>query len=224
MKILILKFLQFVLLLIFYGRYTIAEKTTQEAKKTYIVHMDKFNMPKSFSDHLSWYDSSLKSVSDSEEMLYTYNHVAHEFSIRLTFQEAETLSKQLGILYVMPEVRYELHTTRTPQFLGLDKATTLFPASKQQSQVVIRVLDTGVWPELQSLDDTGLGPVLSGWKGECEIGTNFNSSSCNRKLVGARFFTNGYEVMMPFSYMHIVCYFICICIKYCCLTSFSIFL
>ncbi|KAL1315530.1 hypothetical protein HN51_042280 [Arachis hypogaea] len=196
MKILILKFLQIVLLLIFYGRHTIAEKKTQDAKKTYIVHMDKFNMPESFSDHLSWYDSSLKSVSDSAEMLYTYNHVVHGFSTRLTNQEAETLSKQPGILYVMPEVRYELHTTRTPQFLGLDKATTLLPASKQQSQVVIGVIDTGVWPELQSLDDTGLGPVPRGWKGECEIGTNFNSSSCNRKLVGARFLVKGYEAAL----------------------------
>ncbi|MED6198850.1 hypothetical protein PIB30_070417 [Stylosanthes scabra] len=198
MKILILKFLQVFLLLIFYGRYTMAEKETQEAKKTYIVHMDKFNMPESFSDdHLSWYDSSLKSVTDSAEMLYTYKHVAHGFSTRLTTQEAETLSKQPGILYVMPEVRYELHTTRTPQFLGLDKATTVLPASShQQSQVVIGVLDTGVWPELKSLDDTGLGPVPSGWKGECEIGNNFNSSSCNRKLVGARFFAKGYEAAL----------------------------
>ncbi|OIW20853.1 hypothetical protein TanjilG_24931 [Lupinus angustifolius] len=158
--------------------------------------MDKSTMPSTFNDHLNWYDSSLKSVSASAEMLYTYKNIAHGFSTRLTLQEADTLEKQPGILSVIPEVRYNLHTTRTPQFLGIDKATTLLPASDQLSQVIIGILDTGIWPELKSLDDTGLGPVPSSWKGVCETGNNFNSSNCNRKLVGARFFSKGYEAAL----------------------------
>ncbi|XP_061355683.1 subtilisin-like protease SBT1.7 [Gastrolobium bilobum] len=196
MKTLIFKFLHIVLLLIFCGRYTIAEKKAQQAKNTYIIHMDKSTMPSSFNDHLHWYDSSLKSASESAEILYTYKHVAHGFSTRLTIQEADTLAKQPGILSVIPEVKYELHTTRTPEFLGLEKASTLLPASEQQSQVIIGILDTGIWPELKSLDDTGLGPVPSFWKGECETGNNMNSSNCNRKLVGARFFSKGYEAAL----------------------------
>lgn len=180
------------LLLVFTSRYTIAEKT-QHPKRTYIIHMDKFNMPTSFNDHLQWYDSSLKSVSESAEMLYTYKHVAHGFSTRLTTQEAELLTKQPGILSVIPEVRYELHTTRTPEFLGLEKTTTLLVSYGKQSEVIVGVIDTGVWPELKSFDDTKLGPVPSSWKGECETGKNFNSSNCNKKLVGARFFAKGYE-------------------------------
>ncbi|KAL9330630.1 hypothetical protein ACSQ67_000240 [Phaseolus vulgaris] len=201
MKQLTLKSLQTLLLLLLLlttlfssGNTTAEEKQTQFlAKKTYIIHMDKSTMPSTFSDHLNWFDSSLKSVSASAEILYTYKHVAHGFSTRLTPQEAETLANQPGILSVTPEHRYKLHTTRTPQFLGLDQSTTLLPASEQQSQVIIGVLDTGVWPELKSLDDTGLGPVPATWKGECEVGNNMNSSHCNRKLVGARFFSKGYE-------------------------------
>ncbi|KAJ1385465.1 Peptidase S8/S53 domain [Sesbania bispinosa] len=193
MNILIFKCLQIAILLVFSGRFTIAEKKTQDSKRTYIIHMDKFNMPASFNDHLQWYGSSLKSVSDSAEMLYTYKHVAHGFSTRLTTQEAELLAKQPGILSVVPEVRYELHTTRTPEFLGLEKTSTFSLASGKQSDVIVGVLDTGVWPELKSFDDTGLGPVPSSWKGGCERGKNFNSSNCNRKLVGARFFAKGYE-------------------------------
>ncbi|KHN21060.1 Subtilisin-like protease [Glycine soja] len=153
-------------------------------------------MPLTFTDHLSWFDASLKSASPSAEILYTYKHVAHGFSARLTPKDVDTLAKQPGILSVIPELKYKLHTTRTPNFLGLDKATTLLPASEQQSQVVIGLLDTGVWPELKSLDDTGLGPVPSTWKGQCEIGNNMNSSNCNRKLVGARFFSKGYEAAL----------------------------
>ncbi|OIW14905.1 hypothetical protein TanjilG_30624 [Lupinus angustifolius] len=193
MNMLTLKYLQLVLLLVFSSRYTIAEKKTQYSKSTFIIHMDKFNMPTSFNNHLHWYDSSLKSVSDSAEMIYTYKHVAHGFSTRLTTQEADLLAKQPGILSVMPEVRYELHTTRTPEFLGLNRASTVLIASGKQSEVIVGVLDTGVWPELKSFDDTGLGPVPSSWKGQCETGTNFNLSNCNRKLIGARYFAKGYE-------------------------------
>ncbi|KAK3017817.1 hypothetical protein RJ639_003674 [Escallonia herrerae] len=96
-------------------------------KKTYIVHMAKSQMPASYDDHTHWYDSSLKSVSDSAEMLYTYNLVAHGFSTRLSTEEARSLESRPGILSVLPELRYELHTTRTPEFLGLDKNADLFP-------------------------------------------------------------------------------------------------
>ncbi|KDO81558.1 hypothetical protein CISIN_1g0053342mg, partial [Citrus sinensis] len=122
-------------------------------------------MPATFNDHFEWYDSSLKSVSASAAMLYTYKNVIHGFSTRLTAKEAESLQKQPGIVSVLPEVRYELHTTRTPEFLGLGKSETLFPTSEVQSEVIVGVLDTGVWPEIKSFDDTGMGPVPRGWKG-----------------------------------------------------------
>ncbi|KAJ9186815.1 hypothetical protein P3X46_002346 [Hevea brasiliensis] len=171
----------------------IAEVKNLQSKRTYIIRMDKSNMPASFDDHLQWYDSSLKSVSESAGMLYTYNNVIHGFSTRLTPEEAESLEKQQGILSVLPEMVYELHTTRTPEFLGLGKSDAVLPEFDLVSEVVVGVLDTGVWPELKSFDDKGLGPTPSTWKGECETGKNFNSSSCNRKLIGARFFSQGYE-------------------------------
>ncbi|CAI8606257.1 unnamed protein product [Vicia faba] len=187
----IFKSLQIILLLIFCSRHT-----TAQTKNTYIIHMDKSTMPETFTDHVNWFDTSLKSVSETAEILYTYKHIAHGFSTRLTHQEAETLSNQPGILSVIPELRYELHTTRTPQFLGLPQTNTLLPQSKQQSQVIIGILDTGIWPETKSLDDTGLGPIPSSWKGTCETGNNMNSSNCNRKLIGARFFAKGYEAAL----------------------------
>ncbi|KAL2505844.1 Subtilisin-like protease SBT1.7 [Abeliophyllum distichum] len=168
-----------------------ADKTNRQ-QKTYIVHMDKSLMPESSNDHLQWYDSSLKLVSDSASMLYTYNNVIHGYSARLTSEEARLLEEQPGILSVQEEVRYELHTTRSPEFLGLlkDAAVT---ESNTMSEVIIGVLDTGVWPESSSFDDRELGPVPSGWKGECEVGKTFYKSSCNRKLIGARSFSQGYE-------------------------------
>ncbi|CAN0917946.1 Subtilisin-like protease SBT1.7 [Linum grandiflorum] len=126
-------------------------------------------------------------------MLYTYNHAIHGYSTRLTSAQAKLLQSHPGILSVIPETRYQLHTTHTPQFLGLDLATQLFPQADTLGEVVVGVLDTGVWPESKSFDDTGFGPLPGTWNGECEIGTNFTTSNCNRKLIGARFFAKGYE-------------------------------
>lgn len=168
----------------------------QNKRTTYIVHMAKSEMPASFEHHSHWYDSSLKSVSGSAEMLYTYDNAIQGFSTRLTPEEARSLENQPGILSVLPELKYELHTTRTPQFLGLDKSADMFPESNSASDIIIGVLDTGVWPESKSFDDTGLGPVPSNWKGACEAGTNFSSSNCNRKIIGARYFAKGYEATL----------------------------
>jgi len=192
MKIHKFRFQLMLMLLLSYQIYALAKEEKSE-RRTYIVHMDKSHMPENFADHHEWYLSSLNSVADSTEMLYAYNSVIHGFSTRLTEKEAQLLKSQPGILGVLPESKYELHTTRTPQFLGLGKSSRLLPTSTSESDVVVGVLDTGVWPEHKSFDDTGLGPVPSSWKGECEEGKKFRASNCNRKLIGARYFYKGYE-------------------------------
>ncbi|KAK3011712.1 hypothetical protein RJ639_047872 [Escallonia herrerae] len=78
-----------VTLLVCYCLCTVAQE--QHQQKTYTVHMDKSFMPTSFDDHFQWYESSLKSVSSSADMLYTYDNVIHGFSTRLMAEEAELL-------------------------------------------------------------------------------------------------------------------------------------
>ncbi|GLU04152.1 hypothetical protein SLE2022_213140 [Rubroshorea leprosula] len=165
----------------------------EQHRKIYIIHMDKTNMPESFTNHLQWYDSLLKSISDSASMLYIYSNVIHGYSTSLTAEEAEALEEQQGILSVIPELTYELHTTRNPEFLGLGKGSAVFPAFQLASGVIVGVLDTGVWPKLESFNDKGLGPLPKKWKGKCEVRKTFKSSSCNKKLIGARYFSKGYE-------------------------------
>ncbi|KAJ6852748.1 subtilisin-like protease precursor [Iris pallida] len=168
-------------------------------KSTYIVHMDKSRMPSAFAEHSDWYSSSLSSVSDTAEMLYTYSTVAHGFSARLTEDQLARLEGADGVVSILPETRYELHTTRTPEFLGLlDSSDRLVPeAGAGGSDVVIGVLDTGVWPGKRSFDDAGFGNVPESWKGECVDGTGFKAAAaCNRKLIGAQYFAKGYEASM----------------------------
>ncbi|KAL9243647.1 hypothetical protein vseg_017507 [Gypsophila vaccaria] len=172
------------------------KEDSKPGRATYIVHMDKSHMPATFEEHQEWFSSSLKSVSSSAQMMYVYSSAIHGFSTSLTDEEAKAMAGQPGTVKLIPETRYELHTTRTPDFLGLGESERLLPTSTSQSDVIIGLLDTGVWPELKSFDDTGLGPVPGHWKGECEAGTNFSSANCNRKLIGARYFSKGYEATL----------------------------
>ncbi|KAL0642556.1 hypothetical protein Bca4012_040846 [Brassica carinata] len=182
----------FFIVLLYLGACHISDGAQQS---TYIVHMAKSQMPSSFDQHSLWYESSLRSVSESAELLYTYNSAIHGFSTRLTPEEADSLMTHPGVISVLPEKRYELDTTRTPHFLGLDVHNAgLFPETTgASSDIVVGVFDSGVWPESKSFADEGYGPIPPTWKGGCDTGTNFTASLCNRKLVGARFFARGYE-------------------------------
>lgn len=183
-----MKFLLLLVVVLWFGQVSVASVVNNHVQeKTYIVHMAKSQMPSSFRDDTLWYQSSLKLVSDSAEMLYKYNNVVHGFATRLTPDEAQSMKTQPGVVSVLEEVKYELQTTRTPEFLGLYQSADLFPGSDPVSDVIIGMLDTGVWPESKSFDDSGMGPVPRSWKGVCESGTNFTSSNCNRKLIGARY-------------------------------------
>ncbi|CAN0854498.1 Subtilisin-like protease SBT4.12 [Linum grandiflorum] len=77
-----------------------------------------------------------------------------------------------------------IHTTRSWDFLGLPQPTST-PTVKAGSDVVVGVIDTGIWPESASFDDRGFGPPPAKWKGVCKGGTNF---TCNNKIIGARYY------------------------------------
>ncbi|XP_021826896.1 subtilisin-like protease SBT1.3 [Prunus avium] len=180
---------------------------TQFAHKTYIVQMDKSAKPESFTNHLDWYSSKVNSIvfkpeneedggHDQERVIYTYQNAFHGVAARLSEEEAERLQEQDGVLAIFPDTKYQLHTTRSPLFLGLephDSTTNVWSQRVTDHDVIVGVLDTGVWPESQSFNDTGMSPVPAHWKGACETGRGFSKHNCNKKIVGARIFYQGYE-------------------------------
>lgn len=78
---------------------------TKEKQLTYIVHMDKPRMMATFAEHNHWYDASLHFISDSIEILYSYDTVANDF-YRLTPTEAQALESLNDIPSVLLEIRY----------------------------------------------------------------------------------------------------------------------
>ncbi|RZC68059.1 hypothetical protein C5167_031315 [Papaver somniferum] len=172
-----------------------------EATKTFIVHVSKLEKPSVFPSHHDWYTSTLQSLPahlspshPRESIIYTYNNVLNGFAARLTPSQASHLRLQPGFLAILPQEIHQLHTTRTPHFLGLNDDSGLWPVSGYADDIIIGVLDTGIWPESQSFNDSSItNPVPERWKGTCEYAPDFPTTSCNNKIIGARFYYKGVE-------------------------------
>ncbi|KAA8534157.1 hypothetical protein F0562_031650 [Nyssa sinensis] len=87
-----------------------------------------------------------------------------------------------GVVSVFPSEKKQLHTTRSWDFMGFSQQVI---RTTTESDVIIGVLDTGIWPESDSFCDEGFGPPPSKWKGTCRVSSNF---TCNNKIIGAQYY------------------------------------
>ncbi|MED6119487.1 hypothetical protein PIB30_012394 [Stylosanthes scabra] len=176
-------------------------------KKTYIVHMNHNQKPSIYPTHHDWYIASLQSLStnsdsdsDSDPLLYSYKTAYNGFAASLDPNQAQALLDSGSVLGLYEDTLYQLHTTRTPEFLGLETQTSLWAGHSTEDlgqalhDVVIGVLDTGVWPESRSFDDAGMPEIPARWRGQCESGEDFSPKLCNKKLIGARSFSRGFRM------------------------------
>ncbi|KAF3775744.1 Subtilisin-like protease [Nymphaea thermarum] len=154
-------------------------------------HEDPQVVASSHHDLLTVIFGSKKEASDS--ILYSYKHGFSGFAARLTETQARAIAELPEVVHVTPSQTHKLHTTRSWDYLGLHPGTpdSLLSTVNYGDGVIIGVIDSGIWPESQSFNDEGLGAVPSKWRGRCEEGELFNTSNCNNKIVGARFFAKG---------------------------------
>ncbi|KAK9135946.1 hypothetical protein Syun_015276 [Stephania yunnanensis] len=97
--------------------------------------------------------------------------------------------ENIGPYCHIPGDTWSSPTTNTPQFLGLKKHVGLCPAAGFGDDMIIGIIDSGIWLESESFKDHGMPRIPDQWRGACEIGTKFNTSNCNRKLIEARSFS-----------------------------------
>lgn len=131
-------------------------------RSTYIISMDKSFMPKPFTSPHYWYSSiidSFKSVEYGSEsspfILYTYDNALHGFSAILSLDELDTLNKSQGFITAYSNTTVTLATTHTPEFLSLDTFAGLWAAVNYKNDIIIGVVDSGVWPKSPSFKDDG---------------------------------------------------------------------
>ncbi|WCJ31159.1 Subtilisin-like protease [Euphorbia peplus] len=138
---------------------------------TYIIHMDSSAKPTAFLNH--------------------------HYCATLTSSELESLKKHPGYISHTRDRPLKVHTTHASQFLGLSTTSGAWPAANYGEDVIIGLVDTGIWPESESFKDEGMTEIPSRWKGKCESDTQFKSALCNKKLIGAYFFNKGYIAENP---------------------------
>ncbi|GAU13067.1 hypothetical protein TSUD_173670 [Trifolium subterraneum] len=174
----------------------------------YIIHMNITAMPKPFLTQHTWYISTLSSVLEnpqltttknliSSKFIYTYKHVINGFSANLSPKEHEALKNSLGYISSVKDLRMKVDTTYSPKFLGLKPNIGAWYDSKYGEGIIIGLVDSGIWPESKSFNDNQMSKIPSKWKGRCENSIHFNSSLCNKKLIGAKFFNKGLLTKKP---------------------------
>ncbi|WP_162564190.1 MULTISPECIES: S8 family serine peptidase [Microbacterium] len=167
-----------------------------------------------YSEHLRGKQrAALAKVSKgAPEQQYVYSFDG--FSAELTAAQAAELLAQPDVVSVTPDRLVESSTADTPSFLGVDAPGGVWeqlggPEGSPRvpgagGDIVIGVIDSGIWPESPSFSDRDVSgggskvvyqPVK--FAGVCETKKTVGDDSwtaqlCNKKLVGARHFNAGW--------------------------------
>ncbi|CAN0890866.1 Subtilisin-like protease SBT5.4 [Linum grandiflorum] len=147
--------------------------------------------------HYNLLGSVLGSEKARDSLGYSYKWSINGFSAMLEEEEAAEIAKNPRVVSVFLDKPRQMHTTRSWDYMSLENHGAesspgpLWKAANFGEGTIIAALDSGVWPESKSFDDEGYGPVPSKWKGFCQNNTKAGVP-CNRKLIGARFFSKGF--------------------------------
>ncbi|XP_052182930.1 subtilisin-like protease SBT5.6 [Diospyros lotus] len=174
--------------------------------QAYIVYLGRHIGLKTTQEIEDAHHSYLLSVKATEDeakasLIYSYKKVINGFSALLTSDEAAKLSEMEEVVSVFPGRSRSVQTTRSWGFVSLlaggghstHSLQELWAKAGYGKDIIVGVLDTGIWPESQSFNDKGMEPIPKSWRGKCVSGVGFNTSNCNRKIIGARYYSKGFE-------------------------------
>ncbi|WVZ79340.1 hypothetical protein U9M48_026931 [Paspalum notatum var. saurae] len=175
--------------------------------QVYVVYMGKGllgNSDRQYDILTALHHKMLTAVHDgsSEKAqashVYTYSSGFQGFAAKLSKEQATKLAEMPGVVSVFPNTKRRLCTTHSWDFMGLSTdAEGEVPglSTKNQENVIVGFIDTGIWPESPSFSDHGMSPVPKKWRGQCQIGEENSPSNftCNRKIIGGRYYLNGYQ-------------------------------
>jgi hypothetical protein len=145
------------------------------------------------------------------EKFYDYTYTFNGFAAKLTGAQAAKLASLPDVISITQDEMMHLDTDHTPGFLELSGQGGLWEelggVASAGENVVIGIVDTGLWPEHPSFSDqidladrTGssgkrtlaYGPAPSDWFGSCQSGEQWSQDDCNNKVIGARYYLAGF--------------------------------
>ncbi|KAK9913639.1 hypothetical protein M0R45_037449 [Rubus argutus] len=115
-------------------------------------------------------------------LLHSYKRSFNGFAAMLTEQEAQKMAGNGWCSVCFPSKQSKIKTTKSWNFLGFPETVK---RSKLERDIIVGVIDTGIWPESYSFSDAGFSPPPKKWKGKCQGNGNL---TCNNKLIGARYY------------------------------------
>ncbi|SCG51379.1 pre-peptidase C-terminal domain-containing protein [Micromonospora inositola] len=140
------------------------------------------------------HDAALAKVGATK--IYDYTITNNGVAANLTKAQATALAKTPGIVGLERDQVSHLDTTVSPEFLGLSAAGGVWSQAGGQANagagIVVGVIDSGIWPENPSFANEKINPRPKNWHGACVAGENFAVSLCGNKLVGARYYVEGF--------------------------------
>jgi hypothetical protein len=154
------------------------------------------------------HDETLNRVGAGGRKIYDYRYSFNGFAAVLSPNEVAALAKSPDVLNVWVDERRQLATDASPDFLGLTAPGGLYEQGITGEDVVIGIIDTGIWPEHPSFSDQedladrpgesgkgtrAYGPPPADWHGGCVSGEQISQDDCNNKLIGIRYFLDGAE-------------------------------
>ncbi|MBM2854599.1 MAG: peptidase and subtilisin kexin sedolisin [Steroidobacteraceae bacterium] len=186
-------------------------------KKGQKINPDDPNVGKYFEYLSLQHDGALAKIGGARK-LYSYGYVFNGFAAEVSAAQAALLSTTKGVLSVEKDEFSQFDTSSTPDFLGLSGTGGFWNTKAKGENVIIGMVDTGIWPEHLSFSDrTGVNgnatkdgkldyQQIPGWHGKCTPGEEFNASNCNQKLIGARYYNAGFggnaeiDSLFPFEF------------------------
>jgi subtilisin family serine protease len=150
------------------------------------IKQNQEELAKSFSQQVAG-----KPVS----IVYHYTNTINGFAAKLSHAQAIAIKKDASVVNVWTDEVYHPTTNNTSDFLGLNDATGQHTRGVNGEDIIIGIIDTGIWPENESFSDDGsYSPVSElNWSGSCDLGNSLpeDEFTCNNKLIGAQGFNEG---------------------------------
>ncbi|XP_073020803.1 LOW QUALITY PROTEIN: subtilisin-like protease SBT4.3 [Primulina eburnea] len=179
--------LSFVLFILYVLGRMIGCHALDQERKIYIVYMG--NLRENEESSTTYHSNMLQDVVDSrfrgQSLIRSYSRSFNGFAAYLTHEEQEKLASMEEVVSIFPSIALQPQTTRSWDFTGLRENAHRNPTI--ESNTIVGVIDTGIWPESKSFNDKGFSPPPKKWKGVCKGGLNF---TCNNKIIGARYYNS----------------------------------
>ncbi|KAE9602055.1 putative tripeptidyl-peptidase II [Lupinus albus] len=133
-------------------------------------------------------------------ILHTFKHHINGFALYTTPSQVARLRVMAGVKMVEKDRGAKMMTTYTPEVLSLRKGIWAQEGGERNAGegVVIGFVDSGINPLHPSFAYDPMQTFtsnLSHFVGACETGPHFPLSSCNGKIVSARYFSAGAEAV-----------------------------